>query len=118
MLARTPARRVKRPSSGPDLRGPRASPSMGRPPKRPEGLVSVLLDRSAGHGERAMDLGACDEPEAEEALLKVALDPTEGEGIADSAGESPWRIWERKGKRDAAAVARMHPAARKSFDGG
>lgn len=92
---------------------------MSEPAKQPEGLISVLLDRSAEHGDRddaAMDLGAYDEPEAEEALLKVVLDPTEEEEIADSAGESLWQIWERKGKRDAAAVARMHPAARKFFD--
>jgi hypothetical protein len=87
--------------------------------KQPEALIALLLDESAEYGDRgdaAMDLGAYDEPAAEEALLEVVLDPSEDEGIADSAGESLWEIWRRKEKYDAALVARMHPAARKFFD--
>jgi hypothetical protein len=92
---------------------------MGNVVKQPEGLISVLLDESAEYGDRddaAMDLSAYDHAAAEEALLKVVLTQTEDEGIADSAGESLWRIWERKGKYDAGTVARMHPAARKFFE--
>jgi hypothetical protein len=92
---------------------------MRKPPKQPEGLISVLLNAEAEFGDRddaAMDLGEFDEPAAEEALLKVVLSQTEDEGIADRAGESLWQIWTRKGKRDISLIALMHPAARKFFD--
>jgi hypothetical protein len=92
---------------------------MRKAPKQPEGLISVLLDRNAEFGDRgdaAIDLGAFDEPAAEEALLKVVLTQTEDEDIADSAGDSLREIWNRKGKYDAALVAQMHPAARKFFE--
>lgn len=92
---------------------------MVKPAGQPEGLISVLLNTEAGYGDRddaAMDLGEFDEPAVEEALLKVVLSPTEDEGIADSAGESLWQIWSRKGKRDTNLIALMHPAARKFFD--
>jgi hypothetical protein len=78
----------------------------------------VLLDRAAPIGDRddaAMDLHAYDEPEAEEALLRVVLDHVEDEMVIDSAGESLSTIWQRKGKHDAALVASMHPSARKFF---
>jgi hypothetical protein len=86
--------------------------------KQPEGLISVLLEVQAEFGDRhdaAMDLGGYDEPSAEEALLHVALKHEEDDGIADAAGESLLEIWKRKGKHDAALVARMHPAAQKFF---
>jgi hypothetical protein len=93
--------------------------SFGRPKiKQPEGLISVLLDRSLPIGDRddaAMDLHAYDEAEAEEALLKVVLDHTDEELVIDSAGESLWTIWQRKGKHDATLVASMHPLAQKFF---
>jgi hypothetical protein len=92
---------------------------MPKPPGQPEGLISVLLNTEAEFGDRddaAMDLGEFDEPAAEEALLKVVLLHTEDEGIADSAGESLWQIWSRKGKRDTNLIALMHPSARKFFD--
>jgi hypothetical protein len=87
--------------------------------KQPAGLISVLLDSSAEFGDRddaAMDLEAFDEPEAEEALLTIALDPMVDEFLADRAGESIWGIWKRKQKYDANIVRKMHPAARKFFD--
>jgi hypothetical protein len=87
--------------------------------KQPDGLISVLLDTNAECGDRddaAMDLGQYDEPAAEEALLKVVLSQTEDEDIADTAGESLWQIWTRKGKVDPSIVVRMHPAARKFFE--
>jgi hypothetical protein len=87
--------------------------------KQPEGLISVLLDTNAEFGDRddaAMDLGEYDEPAAEEALLKVVLSQVEDDDIADTAGESLWQIWTRKGKVDSRLVARMHPAARKFFE--
>jgi hypothetical protein len=87
--------------------------------KQPDGLIDVLLDSAEEIGDRqdaAMDLSAYDEPAAEQALLQIALDPSSDEDLADEAGHSLWEIWGRKGKRDAAAVARMHRAARKFFD--
>ena len=85
---------------------------------QPGGLIAVLLDTSAEFGDRsdaAMDLSSFDEPAVEEALLTIVQRETEDEGIADSAGESLWEVWRRKGKYDAEMVARMHPAARKFF---
>jgi len=92
---------------------------MTKPTAQPGGLIAVLLDTSAEFGDRsdaAMDLGAFDEPAAEEALLTIVQSETEDEGIVDSAGESLWQVWTRKGKYDAEMVARMHPAARKFFE--
>ena len=86
--------------------------------KQPAGLISVLLDPSADEGSRddaAMDLGDFDEPEAEEALLRIVLDLSADENLADSAGESVLQIWKRSGKFDADVVARMHPYARRNF---
>jgi hypothetical protein len=87
--------------------------------KQPEGLLSVLLDRSAPDSDRddaAMDLHAYDEPEVEEALLSVALDHADDENVIDSAGESLSAIWQRKGKHDATLVASMHPSAQIFFN--
>jgi hypothetical protein len=94
--------------------------SFGRPvTKQPEGLISVLLNRSAPGGDRddaAMDLEYYDEPEVEEALLSVVLDHADEEIVIDSAGESLYQLWERKGKHNAALVASMHPSAQKFFN--
>ena len=92
---------------------------MAKDAKQPDGLISVLLDTNAEFGDRddaAMDLREFDEPAAEEALLTVVLSEKEDDDIADSAGESLWQIWTRKGKNDPRIVARMHPAARKFFE--
>ncbi len=94
---------------------------MKPPIEQPAGLIAVLLDVSAPFGDRddaAMDLAAFGEPAAEAALLKIVLDPSEDEDLADSAGESLREIWTRAGKHDASAVAQMHPAARRHFDEG
>ena len=91
---------------------------MSKVPTQPDGLIVILLDTSAEFGDRhdaAMDLGAFDEPAAEEALLKVVLNEAEDEDIADPAGDSLRDIWTRKGTFDSELVARMHPAARKFF---
>lgn len=89
------------------------------PPQQPEALISVLLDESAEYGDRldaAGYLGKYDEPAAEEALLRIVMSASADEGLADSAGEALWELWSRKGNRDEALVARMHPAARKFFE--
>ena len=86
---------------------------------QPEGLIAVLLNRAAQFGDRddaALDLGDDDEPAAEKALLRVVLDHTEDEDLADTAGESLSQIWSRKGTFDAGIVARMHPSAQKFFE--
>lgn len=91
------------------------------PVDRPHGLISVLQDVRAEYGDRgdaAMDLAEYDEPEAEAALLEVALNGSADPDLADEAGHSLWQIWQRKGKSDPEVVARLHPEARKFFDGG
>ena len=80
-------------------------------------LLSYLQNRANDLGSRddvAMDLGRFDEPEVEDALLKITLDQSEEEMIIDSAGDSLREIWERKGvePRD---VELMHPSAQKFF---
>ena len=86
--------------------------------EQPEGLIGLLLDKSAETGDRhdaAMDLGIYDDPRVERALLQVALDLTEDEEIADAVGESLSQVWKRAGKEDVTIVEQMHPAARKFF---
>src|SRR4051812_42203300 len=81
----------------------------------PDGLISVLLDRTASGAERddaAMDLGAYDDKRVLEVLLAVAADPAEDQAIAGSAGESIAEIWLRTGEFDRAVLARLAPVAR------
>ena len=89
------------------------------PSTQPDGLISVLLNSSAEFGDRhdaAMDLSEHDEPAAEQALLRIALDVANDSDLADEAGHSLLEIWRRKGKHDSDLVARMHPEARKFFE--
>jgi hypothetical protein len=81
--------------------------------KQPQGLISVLLDRTARLDERddaAMDLSAYDE--ALPVLIEAAQNTAEDEMVAASIGESIGEMWTRLGGFDPDAVARMHPAAR------
>ena len=90
------------------------SPTLGQP----AGLISVLRDQAAEHGDRvdaAMDLAAFSEPEVESVLLEVALNLAEDADIADQAGHSLWEVWSRTGRADAALIGRMHPAAQRIF---
>lgn len=85
---------------------------------QPTGLISALLDRRAEHGDRddaAMDLGAYDEPEVEQALITIVTDLNEDEGIADAAAESLSEIWNRKDTSRPELVSKMHPAAKIYF---
>ena len=86
--------------------------------RQPAGLVAVLLDIAAEHGDRldaAIDLADFDSSAAERALLQIVLDRSGGNDLADAAGHSLWQMWQRAGKNDASAVARMHAEARKFF---
>ena len=86
--------------------------------KQPKGLISILLDVNAEFSERddaAMDLCSFDEPEVEEALLKIVLDRDEYEILVDSAGESLREIWNRKGYFNNELVIKMHPSAKSYF---
>ena len=85
---------------------------------QPAGLISVLLDSAAEFGDRhdaAMDLAEYDDPSAEQALLRIALDSAADGDLADEAGHSLSQIWRRAGKHDSSLVAQMHPEARKFF---
>lgn len=67
-----------------------------------EGLISVLLDRSAEFGDRhdaAMDLAGFDEPEVWEALTRVKNDPNEEQDIVEEAEQSLLEIQRRKAPR-------------------
>jgi len=67
--------------------------------KQPQGLIEVLLDVTASEAERddaAMDLAAYDDPEVEEALVRVGADASTSPIVAASCGESLAEIWLRK----------------------
>ena len=87
--------------------------------EQPAGLLSVLVDGAAEYGDRsdaAMDLSGYDQPEVEEALFHVILDPKEDNLLIDEAGHSLWVIWKRKSKWDTTMIEQMPPEARKFFD--
>eukprot|EP00611_Tribonema_gayanum_P014040 TRINITY_DN25300_c0_g1_i1.p1 TRINITY_DN25300_c0_g1~~TRINITY_DN25300_c0_g1_i1.p1 ORF type:complete len:108 (+),score=3.18 TRINITY_DN25300_c0_g1_i1:176-499(+) len=86
--------------------------------KQPAGLIATLADVAADHGDRcdaAIDLAAYDEPEAEAALLSIALNHAEDPNIADEAGHSLWEIWSRNDASEPALIERLHPEAKKFF---
>ena len=79
------------------------------------GLVELLRDTHAEYGDRddaAMELGAFDNPEVEEALAAVAADPQSDSELADPCGESLAQIWIRKGTVNPGIWERLQPAAR------
>ena len=81
--------------------------------------ISILLDATAEFGDRddaAMALSESDEPDAAEALLRVALDVGSDADLADRAGESLSAIWRRNNVARPDLVSQMHPAARRFFD--
>jgi hypothetical protein len=82
---------------------------------QPTALIAVLLDTGARIDERddaAMDLGNFDGGEVEEALLRVAADPSEDLTIQGSAGESLMTIWLRRGDTAFPHLAKLSSAAR------
>lgn len=83
-------------------------------PDQPAGLISVLRDRSAEHGDRddaAMDLAEYDT--AITALIEVAMSPDEDEDLVESCGESIAEIWQRTSGFDATIFDRLPNAARR-----
>jgi hypothetical protein len=83
--------------------------------RQPAGLLSVLLDTCAEDGDRddaAMDLSAYDEPEVEQGLFRVALDPQTVSFVADTIGESIAEIWCRKNRIDLGLLRQLPEPAR------
>jgi hypothetical protein len=81
-----------------------------RPGSQPEGLIQVLLDERAEHGDRddaAMDLGAFDGDDVEAALARIACEQAADENLADSCGESLAEIWCRKGAVNQAILVQL-----------
>ena len=68
-------------------------------------------ESSPARHDAAMDLAAYDQGEAEQALAKVALDPTTDELIADACGESLGEIWCRKGRINYDILKQLHGIA-------
>jgi hypothetical protein len=67
---------------------------------QPDGLIQVLLDKSAEYGDRddaALDLWYFDDLRAERALAQVVADPTEDEDLADTCLDTLRQIWTRRG---------------------
>src|SRR5437016_4209111 len=82
--------------------------------QQPQGLIEVLLDATASEADRddaAMDLAAYDEPEAEEALIRVGADPSTPAPVAASCGESLAEIWSRKKTLNLDALKRLQGEA-------
>ena len=80
----------------------------------PYSYVDKLLDRSGGWAIRddyATFMIDYDEPEVEEALFRVASDPTEEDDMAESCGEAVAEIWCRKGTLKIDALRKLNPAA-------
>jgi hypothetical protein len=89
---------------------------MFRRTTQPDGLISVLLDKSAPANDRAEaagDLGMYDA--ALPHLIETALDLNEEDEVVEPVGESIADIWLRIGGFDPAVVERMHPVARKEL---
>lgn len=80
----------------------------------PHSYIDQLLDRSLGWAIRddyATYMIDYDEPEVEDALFRVASDPTEDDDVAESCGESVAEIWCRKGTLKIDAIRQLTPAA-------
>lgn len=80
-----------------------------------EGLVEVLLDKTARIDERddaAMDLGEYDDNRGLEALLSVVLDPNEEPIIMDVCGESIAWIWVKRNYFDYDLYNKMNTIAK------
>jgi hypothetical protein len=81
---------------------------------QPEGLISVLLDKSARIDERddaAIDLRKYDEEIALESLLQIAIDPNEELTLMETCGESIAEIWVRNNRFNFDVYNKMHPQA-------
>lgn len=86
---------------------------MFRKTPQPEGLLSVLLSKTAGiddRSEAAQDLGAYDA--ALPILIEAAQNASEDDSVAESIGEAVADFWSRIGGFDRELVERMHPAAK------
>ena len=83
--------------------------------QQPEGLISVLLDKTACIDERddaAMDLGAYDDNRVLTALLSIVLDSKAESFIMDTCGESIAEIWVKRNYFDIDIYKKIAPAAR------
>jgi hypothetical protein len=83
--------------------------------KQPDGLLSVLRDANAAHGDRsdaAMDLAAFDHPDVRVALAEVATAAATDPDIAEDCAESLAQIWCRTGEIDTAVLSQLHGSAR------
>ena len=81
---------------------------------QPDGLISVLLDRSAREDERddaAMDLSLFSSDKVLNALYTVAIDENEDAMILDSCGESLANIWVKRNEIDKEKIRRLSEIA-------
>jgi hypothetical protein len=88
--------------------------------KQPEGLIGILLDRTARIDERddaAMDLGGYDDERALAALIVIAASPSEPETLQSSAGTAIGEIWARTAVFDQAVFAQLTPIAQTELRG-
>ena len=77
---------------------------------QPEGLISVLLDKSAREDERhdaAMDLSLYPSDKVIEALYRIVVDTSEEDIILDSCGESLATIWISRNQIDKEKISEL-----------
>ena len=84
------------------------------PTKLPQGLIHELLIKNgdvAGRDDAAMDLGAYNEPEVEQALIQVASDPETEPVVVRSCAESLVEIWIRRERLPEHILPHLRPEA-------
>lgn len=78
------------------------------------GVLAELLDpgRDAdARADAACLLAQYDEPEAEQALVRLGSDPEESPAVLESCGQSLALVWARRGRVDWAALRALDPRA-------
>jgi hypothetical protein len=92
----------------------------GKVYEQPQSLIAILLDSRVDWAERddaATYLISYNEPEAEEALFKVASNLVEDDDISGSCGECIAEIWCRSEELNLDKLHKLKPAALKEAVG-
>ncbi|NNG17747.1 MAG: hypothetical protein HKM89_14830 [Gemmatimonadales bacterium] len=87
----------------------------GTPPAFSTGeLIRLLVDRDARPSDRddaAIELGRHDDPEVEDALLRIVRDPGSSAELTEDCGLSLAEIWSRRDQLDVPLAATLPPPA-------
>ncbi len=87
----------------------------GTPPRfTTEELIQMLLNREARPSDRddaAIELGRHDDPEVEDALLRIVRDPGSSAELTEDCGLSLAEIWSRRDQLNVPLAATLPPPA-------